>query len=160
MSEKVIVTKSKITNLADKVRAKAGTSINYSIDAMADAVENLQIGVDENSIYSELNEMKFGVGYTLTLICDDSVINSDYFYSLDSGVTWLQFTASTMVLNGITKIKFKTTTTTSNYIAVGTTYGNHDIQFSGPNGSNSDREITEDTTWYVFTKVDEGGSSD
>lgn len=38
--EKVIVTKSKIINLADKVRAKAGTSINYTLDAMAAAIES------------------------------------------------------------------------------------------------------------------------
>lgn len=151
--EKVIITKSKITNLADKVRAKAGTSINYTIDAMADAVENLQVGVNEETLYTSLNEMTFGVGYTLTLNVGTDILNdSNYTYSLDDGSTWLQFTNTVMTLTDVSTIKFQ-----GGYglysMAVGTTSNAYDICLDY-----SDNIIlTEATTWYVTKIYNAGG---
>lgn len=84
--EKVIVTKSKITNLADKVRAKTGTSINYTLDAMAAAIENLQTGETIEEWDGTIVEGP--EGYTLTLNCASAVINNESnLYSLDDGAT-------------------------------------------------------------------------
>lgn len=160
MNDKILkIKKSTLADIANKVRAKTGSTDLIAIEDLDDAVAAISSG---GSSYEEWNGAYEEIvsGHVLTLICDDSVINSDYFYSLDSGVTWLPFTSSNMVLSDINKIRFKTTTTTSNYIAIGTTNGEHDIQFSGPYASHIDHEITEDTTWYVFTAVDKGGSSD
>ena len=128
--EKVIVTKSKITNLADKVRVKAGTSINYTFDSMAAAIENLQIGVDENSIYEELNSMEFGnTKFTITVkgvtgyyacsymkyylngdstttytVSTDTVTHNDVesitFYGTISENTWSSAFAAYITING------------------------------------------------------------
>ena len=161
--EKVIITKSKITNLGDKVRAKTGTSINYTIDAMADAVENLQVGVNEEDIYTSLNEMKFGSGYMLTLNIDSAKVtlnNADFTYSLDSGMTWNQYTSTTMVLEDVTKIMFSWGVGHT-AVKVGTTAGGSDIVKCERDIDSDDIILTEDTVWYVssyYTGV--GGGSD
>ena len=170
MSEKVIVTKSKITNLADKVRAKADTSINYTIDAMAAAVENLQLGVDENSIYSELNEMTFGAGFTLTLwhtyMSASSYINNPMYYSTDSGYTWVQITADILdtniklVLDNVSKIRFKVSSESQLARFIGTSEGSSDVISNLHGTETDDIPITQDTTLYIGVSIISGGGYD
>ena len=93
----------------------------------------------------------------MTLNCDSSVLNNHYTYSLDGGTTWLPFTASVMILENVNIIHFKIA---SSYIAIGETPNDHNIMFSSAAGTPQSREITEDTIWYVYEKIDQGGSSD
>lgn len=44
MSDKVIVTKSKLTRIADKIRSKLSTTYTYSLDDMPDAIESISGG--------------------------------------------------------------------------------------------------------------------
>lgn len=161
MSDKVIVSKSKLTNLADKVRAKAETSVQYSIDEMAEAVENLQLGVDENSIYEELNSMEFGseVGYTLTLLQGSAtdykgaITTNNYAeYSLDNGKTWLKFYGLTLpiVLENVSTIQFRTTDIygTTGEFAIGATSTSTDVGILYL-GNSLSYELTADTTLYI-----------
>lgn len=91
-------------------------------------------------------EEELASGYTLTLNCASNVLNSAaYLYSLDSGTTWNQFTSSTMTLENVSVIKFKSEAV-HYYLKIGTTSGGYDI-YDG--WGSDDITITEDTTWYV-----------
>lgn len=110
MSEKVIITKSKLTNLGDKVRAKTGTSINYTIDAMADAVENLQVS---ESLEEYDGSWEIAEGFT-AIFAETHATPADYFsfYSLDNGLTWNNantFAYNRLEMEGVVQIKFKVT---------------------------------------------------
>lgn len=156
--EKVIVTKSKITNLADKVRAKAGTSIDYSIDAMADTVENFQLGVDEETLYTSLNEMKFGAGYTLTLNVVTSVLmnSTKYTYSINDGYTWNKFNGFAITLQNVNRIQFKNDQAYYE-IKIGSTENGSDLGIVGPESTSNNYIVNSDTTYYLSASA--GGAN-
>lgn len=159
MSEKVIVTKSKITNLADKVRAKTGTSVGYSIDAMADAVENLQIGANENSIYEELNSMEFGnTKFTITVKGVTGYYACTYmkYYLNGDNTTTYTVSTDTVTHNDVESITFYGTIGGNNWSSAFAAY----ITINGENvGTETDImdsysetfTITEDSDIIVTT---------
>lgn len=187
MSEKVIVTKSKITNLADKARKIQGTSDNYTLeqidevfdDAIKTPTESLEItengeydvthkasvnvaievGVSEESVYEELNSMEYGSedGYTLTLNVSNMINLTDFTYSLDSGSSWNQFTEGVMTLENVDKIKFKNVSV-AYFLQVGSTgAGSNDIA-KVLSSETEDITITSDTTWYITNVAGSGGA--
>ena len=84
MSEKVIVTRSKLIALADTAREKAGTTDNYTLEGMNEVFQKC---VDESSVYEELNNMWYGTGNMFTvkfLNYDGAVL---YETSVEEGVT-------------------------------------------------------------------------
>lgn len=143
------------------------TSINNKGGAITDntpfdqyplAVDNLSTPIYWDGIYIEEELVS---GYTLTLNVGSNVLNSSYYtYSLDSGTTWNQFTSSTMTLENVSTIKFRSTTSGSAYyLVIGTTSGGNDI-YSGYESDNI--TITEDTTWYIDRQMaaQGGGGTD
>lgn len=110
--------------------------------------------ISEDNIYEELNEMTFGeeVGYTLTLNCASNVLNSSYYtYSLDSGTTWNRFTSSTMTLENVEHIMFKTTNSTSSLYGLIVKVLNSSVYIAklGHSETPSDIILSEDAAWYV-----------
>ena len=101
MSEKVIITKEKLTTLGDKVRKIKGTSTKYTLDQINEELDNVSSGPAAeqwNGAYEEIVS-----GFTLTLNCTSDVLNSDtYMYSIDGGTTYNQFTSEVMTLENIT----------------------------------------------------------
>jgi hypothetical protein len=119
--------------------------------------ENITLVLDE-SLFAP-------TGPVLTLICDSSVLNDSYYYSLDSGSTWNEFTSETMVLENVSNIQFKTGSYGLNNIGgygynlyVGTTEGSQDIAYTVTLIKSVD--ITTNVTWYVSGYYNNGGGSD
>ena len=139
-----------IANKQNKLTAGEGISI--SEDGVISVTFTPSTAEQWDGSYEEIVN-----GFTLTLNCDSSVLNNHYTYSLDDGTTWLPFTASVMILENVNIIHFKIA---SSYIAIGETPNDHNIMFSSAAGTPQSREITEDTIWYVYEKIDQGGSSD
>lgn len=102
-------------------------------------------------------------GFTLTLNIDSAKVtlnNADFTYSLDSGVTWNQYTSTTMILEDVTKIMFSWGVGHT-AVQVGTTSGGADIVLCEINIDSDDIILTEDAVWYVssyYTGV--GGGND
>lgn len=149
-----------LTGIGDAIREVKGTTDKINALTYEDKIRGLK---SEETLYTNLNEMKFGAGYTLTLNVDSAKVtlnNADFTYSLDSGATWNQYTSTTMVLEDVTKIMFSWGVGHT-AVQVGTTSGGSDIVKCETNIDSDDIILTEDTVWYVssyYTGV--GGGAD
>lgn len=111
-----------------------------------------------NEIYmGEFEEISSG--YTLTLwhtyMSASAYENSPMYYSIDSGVTWVLITADILetnmklILNNVSKIKFKVSSSSASARYIGTTEGGNDIITYLHGTETNDIEITQDTTLYI-----------
>lgn len=100
--ERGTIDKQFLTTLADNLREIQGTSEKLTPQELIDGYKVLK---SEETIYTSLNEMTFGAGYTLTL----NNFNGDVvYYALGNSDDFTQITSETLVLNNVTTIKFKT----------------------------------------------------
>lgn len=155
--ERGTIDKQILTTLANNLREIQGTSEKLTPQELIDGYKVLK---SEETIYTNLNEMTFGARYTLTLNIAVTLNNAYFAYSLDSGVTWNQYTSTTMVLEDVTKIMFSWGQGHT-AVQVGTTSGGSDIVKCEMNFDSDDIILTENAVWYVssyYTGV--GGGTD
>ena len=157
MSEKVIITKEKLTTLGDKVRKIKGTSTKYTLDQINEELDNVSSGPAAeqwNGAYEEIVS-----GFTLTLNCTSDVLNSDtYMYSIDGGTTYNQFTNEVMTLENVTQIRFKTTASSHNYMKVGTTSGGGEVTTGLQSAETENITLSSDTAYYIGRYTQVGGA--
>jgi hypothetical protein len=110
MSEKVIVSKEKLTTLSEKIQQKQGTSEKLTLDEMAIAIENLSTG---ETLEEYDGSWETADGFT-AVFAETYGTPADYlsFYSLDNGLTWNNantFVTNRLEIDGVIQIKFKVT---------------------------------------------------
>jgi hypothetical protein len=110
MSEKVIVSKEKLTTLSEKIQQKQGTSEKLTLDEMAIAIENLSTG---ETLEEYDGSWEIADGFT-AVFAETYAGTFDYlsFFSLDNGLTWdnaNRFVYNKLEMEGVVQIKFKVT---------------------------------------------------
>lgn len=91
------------------------------------------------------------VGYTITLATEQANVNTNidkFYYSLDNGINWIQFTTLPLVINNVEQIMFKNESEYNlNFNYIDSEIG--DLELS-PNDSSINMSIVEDFTFNFY----------